>query len=42
VEKFGSTPIYDKRIKNEVNRIFLDVSKAKSILGWSAKKYIMQ
>ena len=41
MEKFGSTPIYDERIKNEVDRIVLDVTKAKRILGWSIKKNII-
>ena len=42
VEKFKSIPMYDylKR-ENEVDRIFLDVTKAKRMLGWEPTQQII-
>jgi len=41
IEKFNSSPIYVDKRQNDVDRIVLNVTKAKNILGWSSKKSII-
>ena len=41
IGKFGSSPIYDDARKNEVDRIVLNVTKSKHVLGWSSTKHII-